>query len=123
MDFVIKYLFVFAVGGFLCTIAQILIDKTKLTSARILVLYVVTGVFLTAIGVYKYIVKLGSFGATIPLTGFGFSLCNGVFKAVDQYGFRGIFTGGLADVASGIVTAVFLALIAALISKPKSKKN
>ena len=104
-------------------IAQILIDKTTLTSARILVLYVVTGVFLTAIGVYKYIVKLGSFGATIPLTGFGFSLCNGVFKAVDQYGFRGIFTGGLADVASGIVTAVFLALIAALISKPKSKKN
>ena len=122
MDFVIKYLCVFAVGGFLCMIAQILIDKTKLTSARILVLYVVTGVFLTAIGVYKYIVKLGSFGATIPLTGFGFSLCNGVFKAVDQYGFRGIFTGGLADVASGIVTVV-LALIAALISKPKSKKN
>ena len=123
MDFVIKYLCVFAVGGFLCMIAQILIDKTKLTSARILVLYVVTGVFLTAIGVYKYVVKLGSFGATIPLTGFGFSLCNGVFKAVDQYGFRGIFTGGLADVASGIVTAVFLALIAALVSKPKSKKN
>ena len=90
-------------------IAQILIDKTKLTSARILV--------------YKYVVKFGSFGATIPLTGFGFSLCNGVFKAVDQYGFRGIFTGGLADVASGIITAVFLALIAALISKPKSKKN
>ena len=116
MDFIIKYLCVFVVGGILCMIAQILIDKTKLTSARILVLYVVAGVFLTAIGVYK-------FGATIPLTGFGFSLCNGVIKAVNQYGFRGIFTGGLADVASGIVTAVFLALIAALVSKPKSKKN
>ena len=123
MDFIIKYLCVFVVGGILCMIAQILIDKTKQTSARILVLYVVAGVFLTAIGVYKYVVKFGSFGATIPLTGFGFSLCNGVIKAVNQYGFRGIFTGGLADVASGIVTAVFLALIAALVSKPKSKKN
>ncbi|MFR1517343.1 MAG: SpoVA/SpoVAEb family sporulation membrane protein [Clostridia bacterium] len=123
MDFLLKYLCVFVVGGLLCVIAQILIDKTKLTSARILVLYVVAGVFLTAIGVYKYVVKFGNFGATIPLTGFGYSLCNGVFKAVDQYGFRGIFTGGLADVASGIITAVFLALIAALISKPKSKKH
>lgn len=123
MDILLKYLSVFAVGGLLCLIAQILLDKTKLTSARILVLYVVAGVFLTAIGVYEYVVKFGKFGATIPLTGFGYSLCKGVFKAVDQYGFRGIFTGGLADVASGIVTAVFLALIAALVSKPKSKKN
>ena len=104
-------------------IAQILIDKTKLTPARILVLYVVSGVILTAVGVYKYVVQFGGFGATIPLTGFGFSLCNGVFKAVDKYGFRGIFTGGLGDVASGIITAVFLALIAALLSKPKSKKT
>lgn len=123
MDFILKYLSVFVVGGLLCLIAQILIDKTKLTAARILVLYVVAGVFLTAIGVYKYVVQFGSFGATIPLTGFGYSLCKGVFKAVDQYGFRGIFTGGLADVATGIITAVFLALIAALISKPKSKKK
>lgn len=123
MDILLKYLSVFAVGGLLCLIAQILLDKTKLTSARILVLYVVAGVFLTAIGVYEYVVKFGGFGATIPLTGFGYSLCKGVFKAVDQYGFRGIFTGGLADVASGIITAVFLALIAALVSKPKSKKN
>lgn len=123
MDFILKYIGVFVVGGLLCVIAQILIDKTKLTAARILVLYVVSGVLLTAIGVYKYVVQIGSFGATIPLTGFGYSLCKGVFKAVDQYGFRGIFTGGLADVASGIVTAIVLALLAALLSKPKSKKN
>ena len=123
MDIVLKYFGVFLVGGFLCMIAQILIDKTKLTSARILVLYVVSGVILTAIGLYKYVVKIGGFGATIPLLGFGYSLCTGVFKAVDEYGFRGIFTGGLADVASGIITAVFLGLIAALLSKPKSKKN
>lgn len=123
MDFILKYLCVFVVGGLLCLIAQILIDKTKLTSARILVLYVVAGVILTAVGLYKYVVQFGGFGATIPLTGFGYSLCKGVFKAVDQYGFWGIFTGGLADVAAGIVTAVFLALIAALISKPKSKKK
>ena len=103
-------------------IAQILLDKTKLTSARILVLYVVSGVLLTAAGVYEYVVKIGHFGATIPLTGFGYSLCKGVFKAVDMYGFRGIFTGGLADVAAGIITAVFLALAAALFSRPKSKK-
>lgn len=123
MDIVTKYLCVFAVGGILCTIAQILIDKTKLTPARILVLYVVSGVVLTAIGVYDYIVKIGSFGATIPLLGFGYSLCKGVFKAVDEFGFRGIFTGGIADVASGIVTALLLALVAALVSKPKSKKQ
>ncbi len=123
MDFILKYIGVFVVGGLLCVIAQILIDKTKLTAARILVLYVVSGVLLTAVGVYKYVVQIGSFGATIPLTGFGYSLCKGVFKAVDQYGFRGIFTGGLADVASGIVTAIVLALLAALLSKPKSKKN
>ncbi|MBE7058511.1 MAG: SpoVA/SpoVAEb family sporulation membrane protein [Ruminococcaceae bacterium] len=123
MDIVTKYLCVFAVGGILCTIAQILIDKTKLTPARILVLYVVSGVLLTAIGVYDYVVKIGHFGATIPLLGFGYSLCKGVFKAVDEFGFRGIFTGGLADVASGIVTALLLALTAALVSKPKSKKQ
>lgn len=123
MDMFLKYLGVFAVGGTLCAIAQILLDKTKLTSARILVLYVVSGVVLTAVGIYDYVVKVGSFGATIPLLGFGYSLCKGVFKAVDTIGFRGIFTGGLSDVSSGIVTAIILALVAALISKPKSKKQ
>lgn len=123
MDIFLKYLGVFAVGGTLCAIAQILLDKTKLTSARILVLYVVSGVALTAVGIYDYVVKVGSFGATIPLLGFGYSLCKGVFKAVDTIGFRGIFTGGLGDVSSGIVTAIILALVAALVSKPKSKKQ
>lgn len=123
MDIFLEYLGVFAVGGTLCAIAQILLDKTKLTSARILVLYVVSGVVLTAVGIYDYVVKVGSFGATIPLLGFGYSLCKGVFKAVDTIGFRGIFTGGLGDVSSGIVTAIILALVAALVSKPKSKKQ
>lgn len=123
MDILLKYLGVFVVGGILCTIAQILLDKTKLTSARILVLYVVSGVLLTALGIYDYVVKVGNFGATIPLLGFGYSLCKGVFSAVDEFGFRGIFTGGIADVASGIVTALILALLAAVISKPKSKKR
>ena len=123
MEIFIKYLGVFLVGGTLCAIAQILIDKTKLTPTRILVLYVVTGVFLTAIGVYDYVVDFGRTGATIPLMGFGYSLCKGVFSAVDEYGFRGIFTGGLADVSTGIVMAVFLGLIASFVSKPKSKNR
>ena len=122
METLIEYLKVFVVGGLLCVIAQILIDKTKLTSARILVLYVVSGVALTAIGIYEHVVNFGSFGATIPLLGFGYSLCKGVFKAVDEMGFIGAFTGGLPDVAAGIVTAVFLALIASVVSKSRSKK-
>lgn len=122
MDYFVKYLCAFIVGGLICVVAQILIDKTKLTSARILVLFVVCGVFLTAIGVYDYVIDFADFGARIPLTGFGYSLCKGVFKAVDEYGFRGIFTGGLADVATGVVMAVVFGLIASIVSKPKSKK-
>ena len=121
MDIFLDYLTAFITGGLLCVIAQILIDKTKLTPARILVLYVVSGVILTAVGIYEHIVDFGGTGATVPLTGFGYSLCKGVFKAVDEYGFRGIFTGGLENVATGIVMAVFFALIASFVSKPKSK--
>ncbi len=121
MDIFMDYLWAFVVGGILCVIAQILIDKTKLTSARILVLYVVSGVILTAVGVYEHIVNFAGTGATIPLTGFGYSLCKGVFKAVDEYGFRGIFTGGLEAVATGIVMAIVFALIASFVSKSKSK--
>lgn len=123
MTVLLKYLAVFAVGGILCLIAQILLDKTKLTPARILVLYVVSGVVLTAIGVYEPIVRFAGAGATVPLTGFGYSLCKGVFRAVDEYGFRGIFTGGLENVATGIVMAIVFALIASFVSKPKSKSN
>lgn len=123
MDVLFEYIRVFVVGGLLCVIAQILLDKTKLTSARILVLYVVAGVFLTAVGLYDYVVDFGSFGATIPLLGFGYSLCKGVFEAVDEMGLLGAFTGGLGNVATGIIGAVFFAMCAALLSKPKSKKT
>lgn len=121
MDIVVKYLLVFITGGVLCAIAQILLDKTKLTSARILVIYVVSGVFLSAVGLYPWLVKVGRCGATIPLLGFGHALCQGVFQAVDELGFRGIFTGGLGSVATGIVMAIVFGLIASLVSKPKSK--
>lgn len=121
MDLFVKYLLVFIVGGTLCAIAQVLLDETKLTSARILVIYVVSGVFLSAVGIYSKLVAIGGFGATIPLLGFGHALCQGVFKAVDELGFRGIFTGGLGAVATGIVMAVVFGLIASFVSKPKSK--
>ncbi len=121
MDVLIKYLLVFVTGGVLCAIAQVLLDKTKLTSARILVIYVVSGVFLSAVGLYPLLVKIGRCGATIPLLGFGHALCQGVFDAIDKTGFRGIFTGGLGAVATGIVMAIFFGLIASLVSKPKSK--
>ncbi len=123
MELVFKYVLVFVTGGLLCTVAQVLLDKTKLTSARILVIYVVTGVLLSAIGIYPWLVKIAGCGATIPLTGFGHALCQGVFKAIRETGFRGIFTGGLGAVATGIVMAVVFGLIASFISKPKSKIN
>ncbi len=121
MDIIIKYILVFVTGGLLCAIAQVLLDKTKLTSARILVIYVVAGVFLSAVGVYPLLVRIGQCGATIPLLGFGHALCQGVFDAIDAMGFRGIFTGGLGAVSTGIVMAIFFGLIASLVSKPKSK--
>lgn len=116
-----NYLNVFWVGGFLCAIGQILIDKTKLTPARILVLYVVAGVFLTGLGLYQPVVDFAGAGATIPLTGFGYSLAKGVEKAVDSMGFMGIFTGGLTATAAGISAAMFFGYIFALIFKPKEK--
>lgn len=121
MDIFLDYVAAFVTGGILCAIAQILIDKTKLTPARILVLYVVSGVVLTSVGLYEHIVNFAGTGATVPLTGFGYSLCKGVFKAVDEYGFRGIFTGGLENVTTGIVMVIFFALVASFVSKPKSK--
>ena len=122
MDIFLRYLGAFVVGGLICLIAQILIDKTKLTSARILVIYVVAGVFLSAIGVYDWIKKIGYCGATIPLTGFGHALFQGVVSAIREEGVRGIFTGGLPDVSTGIVMAILFCVIASLIAKPKSKK-
>ena len=115
------YVKAFAVGGLLCLIGQILIDKTKLTPARILVSYVVIGVFLGAIGVYKPLVEFAGAGATVPLTGFGFNLAKGVKEAIQQEGFLGIFTGGLKAAAGGIAAAIAAGLLVSLIFKPKDK--
>ena len=109
------------VGGILCLIGQILIDKTKLTPARILVSYVVIGVLLGAIGVYKPLVEFAGAGATVPLTGFGYNLSKGVREAIDSDGFLGIFTGGLKAAAGGITGAVVSGLIVSLIFKAKDK--
>ena len=116
-----KYLWVFIVGGLLCVIAQILIDKTKMTPARILVMYVVGGVVLTGLGIYKPLVEFAGRGATVPLTGFGYALAEGVKEAVDKSGLIGVITGGLAGTAGGITAALVMAYLMALIFKGKVK--
>lgn len=116
-----EYLKAFIVGGLLCLIGQILIDKTKLTPARILVSYVVIGVFLGAVGIYKPLVDFAGAGATVPLTGFGYNLAKGVKDAIHEDGFLGIFTGGLKASAGGIAAAVVAGLVASLIFKAKDK--
>lgn len=115
------YLKAFLVGGMLCLIAQILIDYTKLTPARILVGYVVLGVILGGIGLYEPLVEFAGAGASVPLTGFGNTLAKGVREAVDKEGFLGIFKGGLTAASGGITVAVFAGLMASLIFKPKDK--
>ena len=115
------YLKAFVVGGILCVIGQILIDKTKLTPARILVSYVVIGVFLGAIGIYDKLVEFAGAGASVPLTGFGNNLAKGVKEAVDKDGFIGILTGGLKATAGGIAAAITAGLLASLLFKAKDK--
>ena len=115
------YLKAFVIGGAICLFGQILIDKTKLTPARILVSYVVIGVFLGAVGVYKPLAEFAGAGATVPLTGFGYNLAKGVKEDVDQDGLLGVFTGGLKASAGGIAAAVFSGLLVSLIFKPKDK--
>ena len=115
------YVKAFLIGGAFCLIGQILIDKTKLTPARILVSYVVCGVFLTAIGIYKPLVDFAGAGATVPLTGFGYCLANGVKEAVDSDGLLGVFTGGLKSTAGGITAAIISGLLVSLIFKAKDK--
>ncbi len=115
------YLKAFVVGGILCVIGQILIDKTKLTPARILVSYVVAGVLLGAVGLYEPLVDYAGAGATVPLTGFGYNLAKGVKEAVAQDGFIGIFIGGLKSTAGGIAAAVTAGLLASIIFRPKDK--
>lgn len=115
------YLKAFLVGGALCAIGQILIDKTKLTPARILVSYVVIGVFLGAVGLYESLVEFAGAGASVPLTGFGNILAKGVREAVDEKGFLGIFIGGLKASAGGITVAIVSGLIASILFKAKDK--
>ncbi len=116
-----NYIKAFIVGGILCIIAQVLIDRTKLNPARILVAYVVSGVILTAIGLYEPLVEFAGCGATTPLTGFGYSLAKGVEKAITQNGAIGILTGGLTGTAGGITAAIAFALIVSLVFKGHPK--
>ena len=116
-----EYAKAFLVGGLFCLVGQILIDKTKLTPARILVGYVVAGVLLGALGLYQPIVDFAGAGATVPLTGFGNTLAKGVKEAVQQDGFLGIFTGGLNATAGGITAAIFAGLLASILFKAKDK--
>lgn len=115
------YVKAFVIGGILCVIGQILIDKTKLTPARILVSYVVAGVILGGVGLYEPLVEFAGAGATVPLTGFGYNLAKGVKEAIAEDGFIGIFTGGLKSTAGGIAAAVTVGLLVSFIFKPKDK--
>ena len=115
------YIKAFIIGGLLCVIGQILIDKTRLTPARILTGYVVAGVILGAVGLYKPFVEFAGAGATVPLTGFGYNIAKGVKEAVEQDGFLGILTGGLKAAAGGITAAMFFAFAAAVFFDPKDK--
>lgn len=116
-----EYLWAFLVGGALCVIGQLLIDFTKLTPARILVAYVVAGVVLTAVGVYGPLVEFAGAGATVPLTGFGYALAEGVRQAVTEQGLLGILTGGLTATAGGIAAAVLFAVLASLVARSGDK--
>ena len=122
MEIFLTYLKVFITGGIICTIGQVLIDKTKLTPARILVLFVVLGVVLTGLGIYKPIVDFGGSGATVPISGFGYALANGVKEEIDKNGFLGIFTGGITATSAGITAAIVFGYLGALISKSNIKK-
>ncbi|GHV00488.1 stage V sporulation protein AE [Clostridia bacterium] len=122
MDTFFKYLLVFAIGGAFCLIAQILIIRTKLTSARILVIFLIAGILLESLGVFKYIGEVGRAGASIPIIGFGSSLAKGAIEAFKEKGILGLFTGGLTKTSAGIAAAVFFSYIAALFVSPKTKK-
>ena len=113
----------FVVGGIICVIGQILIDKTKITPARILVIYVTTGAILGGLGIYKYLIDFAGAGATVPLLGFGANLAKGAIQEVQNSGLLGAFVGGVKASAGGIAAAVFFGYLASLIAKPKIKKH
>ena len=117
-----EYLNAFLCGGLLCAVGQIILDRTNLTPARILTGYVVAGVFLQAVGVYQYVVDWGGAGATVPLTGFGYSLGKGVARAVAEKGLLGVITGGLTATSGGIAAAVVFGLLMAILCRPKEKR-
>ena len=121
MGMLLMYIKAFVVGGILCAIGQVLILKTQLTSARILVGYVTTGVILGALGIYKPLVDFAGAGATVPLLGFGYSLERGTLEAVREIGVLGAFTGGITATAGGISAAIFFGYLAAVLFKPKMK--
>lgn len=114
-------LWAFLIGGAICVVGQLLIDFTKLTPGKILVMFVLVGVLLSAVGVYKPLVEFAGCGATVPLTGFGHSLAEGTKKAISEDGAIGIVTGGLTSTSAGITLAVVLGLILSLVAKPKDK--
>ena len=117
-----EYLNAFLCGGLLCAVGQIILDRTNLTPARILTGYVGAGVFLQAMGVYQYVVDWGGAGATVPLTGFGYSLAKGVARAVAEKGLLGVITGGLTATSGGIAAAVVFGLLMAILCRPKEKR-
>ncbi len=123
MEMFLGYVKAFVVGGLLCVVGQILIDRTKLTPARILTSFVVAGVILGALGVYQPLADWAGAGATVPLTGFGNLLAKGVKKAVEEKGLIGVFTGGFTAAAGGISAALFFGLIMSLLFKPKDKNK
>lgn len=121
MEIIIDLLKAFAVGGGICLVGQILIDATKLTPGRILVMFVVAGVVLTALGVYEPLVEWSGAGATVPLTGFGFTMAKGIEKAIAEQGVRGILTGALTASSAGITAAILCGVKASFITRPKEK--
>lgn len=122
METFMTYINAFIVGGVICAIGQVLIDKTKLTPARILVIYVTAGALLTIIGIYQKIVDFGGAGATVPLTGFGYTLAKGAFRDVDNLGMLGAFTGGIKAAAAGITAAIFFGYLISVAFRPKAKR-
>jgi stage V sporulation protein AE len=119
---IMSYVNAFLIGGLICAVGQVLIDKTKMSAARILVLFVTLGVVLTALGLYQKLLAIGGAGATIPLTGFGYSLAKGAFNDVDKYGLLGAFTGGIRATAAGVSAAIFFGYLASVAFKPKPKQ-
>ena len=118
---IMDYLWAFLIGGAICAVGQILIDFTKLTPARILVLFVTLGVVLTAVGIYEPLVNFAGAGATVPLTGFGYLMAKGTMEAIQEHGLLGVFSGGIGAGAAGVAAAVFFGCLAALFSKPGDK--